>query len=125
MQQSRNVALAFLLGTFLTGGVLGFSANRYIERDKVCTTRGVNPLVDVMARKLQLTPAQSARIDSILDNRSASYRTVMAPVRPLMDSIKLEARQQMKGVLDETQRAQFEAMIKEMNDSTKKGDDQS
>lgn len=116
--------MAFLLGTLLTGGVLGFSANRYMERDKVCMTRGVNPLVEVMGRRLQLTPAQSAQIDSILDHRSVRYRQAMAPLRPELDSIKLEARENMRTVLDASQRERFEAMIREMNDSTRKEEEQ-
>jgi hypothetical protein len=118
------VALAFLLGTFLTGGVLGFSANRYIERDKVCTVRGENPLVEVLSGRLQLTPVQRTQMDSILDLRSQQYRKAMAPLRPQLDSIKLEARDHMRGVLDERQRAEFEAMIREMSDSTNKEGEQ-
>ena len=122
MHESKNVAMAFLLGTFLTGGVLGFSANRYMERDKVCLTRGENPLVEVMARRLQLDATQRAQMDSILDNRSEDYRRAMAPLRPQLDSIKLQARDHMRRVLSDQQRAAFEGMIEEMGDTTRRGD---
>jgi hypothetical protein len=124
VKAQKNVALAFLLGTFITGGALGFSANRYMERGKVCVVRGENPLVEVMSRRLQLSPDQRSQMDSILDKRSHQYREAMAPLRPQLDSIKLEARDHMRGVLDERQRAQFEAMILEMSDSSKKDDEQ-
>jgi hypothetical protein len=124
VKAQKNVALAFLLGTFITGGALGFSANRYMERGKVCVVRGENPLVEVMSRRLQLSPDQRSQMDSILDKRSHQYRQAMAPLRPQLDSIKLEARDHMRGVLDERQRAQFEAMILEMSDSSKKDDEQ-
>lgn len=124
MKAQKNVALAFLLGTFITGGALGFSANRYMERDKVCIVRGENPLVEVMSRRLQLSPTQRSQMDSILDLRSQQYRQAMAPLRPQLDSIKLEARDHMRGVLDERQRAEFEAMILEMSDSTRKDGEQ-
>lgn len=120
MQQSRNVAMAFLLGTFLTGGVLGFSANKYMERDKVCRAKGVQPLADVMANRLALSPEQSAQLDAILDDRAVQYKKAMDPVRPRLDSIKLEARKHMREILDESQRAEFEAMIREMSDTTRK-----
>lgn len=123
MRESKNVAMAFLLGTFLTGGVLGFSANRIIKRDQVCTTRGVNPVVAMMAQRLGLDPAQSASIDSILDHRSAQYKKAMAPIRPQMDSIKQEAREQMRRVLTQEQKQEFEAMLRELSDSTRKGSD--
>ena len=123
MRESKNVAMAFLLGTFLTGGVLGFSANRIMKRDQVCTTRGVNPVVEMMAQRLGLDAAQSASINAILDNRSAQYKKAMAPIRPQMDSIKQDARQQMRAVLTQEQKQEFEAMLRELSDSTKKGSD--
>ena len=121
MQQSKNVALAFLLGTFLTGGVLGFSANRYMRRDEFCTTKGANPMVDYMARRLGLNPTQSATINSILDRRAVQYHKAMAPIQTLVDSIRLDAREQMRHVLTQEQKQEFEALIQEMNDSTHKG----
>jgi hypothetical protein len=102
--------MAFLLGTFLTGGVLGFSANTYMKRDQVCTPRGVNPVVEKMARRLGLSPEQSARMDSILDHRAAQWQKAMDPVRPQLDSIKLSARDQMRRVLTQAE-AGFEALL--------------
>ena len=123
MQQSKNVAMAFLLGTFLTGGVLGFSANKYMRRDQVCSTKGVNPIVEFMGRRLGLNVEQSARIDSILDRRAAQYRIAMEPLRPQMDSIKLNAREQMRQVLTPEQKVEFETLLLEMRDSTRKDND--
>lgn len=123
MRESKNVAMAFLLGTFLTGGVLGFSANRIMKRDQVCTTRGVNPVVEMMAQRLGLDATQSATINTILDNRSAQYKKAMAPIRPQMDSIKHTAREQMRRVMTQEQKQEFEAMLRELSDSTKKGSD--
>jgi hypothetical protein len=125
VQQSKNVAMAFLLGTFLTGGVLGFSANRYMTRDQVCMTRGTSPLVHTMSQRLALSPEQSARVDSILDNRAAQYKKAMAAVRPQIDSIRLDARDQIRQVLSPEQRDGFEAMVRELNDSTRRNDEQS
>lgn len=123
MQQSKNVAMAFLLGTFLTGGVLGFSANKYITRDEVCTTRGVNPVVEGLGRRLGLNVEQRARFDSILDRRADQYRIAMAPIRSQMDSIKLNARDAMRQALTPEQKVEFEALLLEMRDSTRKDND--
>lgn len=125
MQQSKNVAMAFLLGTFLTGGVLGFSANSYMSRGEICVRKGVDPMVSVLADRLGLSESQSARVDSILDNRAVQYRRAMAPLRPQLDSIKLNSRQQIRQVLDERQQQGFEALIQELNDSTRKDDEHS
>jgi hypothetical protein len=115
MQQSKNVALAFLLGTFLTGGALGFTANRYLTRDKICSSDQL-PL----AERLGLSGSQSRAVDSILDERGRQYGVVMAPIRPAIDSIKLNARQQIRLLLDARQVQEFDAMIREMSDTTRK-----
>lgn len=115
--------MMFLLGAFLTGGVLGFSADRYMNRDRVCTTGGSGNLQAVMSERLGLTAGQRDSIDAILDERSRQYRVAMEPIRARLDSIKLNARDQMRGVLTGEQQAEFEALIAEMNDTTKRKDD--
>ncbi|MEO6446212.1 MAG: hypothetical protein ABIZ91_10015 [Gemmatimonadaceae bacterium] len=120
MKDSKNLAMMFLLGTFLTGGALGFTANRYMNRERICTTDRVGAsLLDIMAARLQLSDTQVARVDSILDERGRQYRIVMAPIQPRMDSIKLNARAQIRRVLSAEQNQGFEALITEMNDTTK------
>lgn len=116
--------MAFLLGAFLTGGVLGFSADRFMSRDQMCVSKNEVPLANVMARRLGLTPEQSRKMDAILDHRRSEYHRVLAPVKPVIDSIRLDAREQMRQVLGPEQREHFEAWLKEMNDSTRKNEDE-
>lgn len=125
MNDSKNLAMMFLLGAFLTGGVLGFTADRYMNRDRVCTTGSGtgNALMAIMSQRLQLSGEQQVKIESILDDRSRQYQVVMEPLRPRLDSIKLTARDQMRQVLSAEQKAQFEALIQEMSDSTRRKED--
>ena len=129
MQQSRNLAMMFLLGSFVTGGALGMSADRFMNRNQVCTTKAQGGagagLVDVLGERLRLDSAQAAAVDAILDERAAQYKKTMAPLKPRMDSIKYNAREQIRRVLREDQVRQFDAMIGEMNDSTRKNDEDS
>jgi hypothetical protein len=118
MQNTKNLAMMFLLGTFLTGGVLGFSAERFINRDRVCSS---NPRSQ-LAERLQLSPGQQASVDSILDARSRQYQVVLAPMQERLDSIKERARDQIRRVLTAEQRAEFEALIQGMRDSTRRQD---
>ena len=52
-------------------------------------------------------------MDSILDARNRQLQAALAPVRPQMDSIKENARQQIRQLLDERQRARLEAFLAE------------
>jgi hypothetical protein len=120
MKNSKNLALMFLLGTFLTGGVLGFTANRFMNRDQVCYAgSGSGSLLSIMSARLKLSAEQQHSVDVILDERSRQYKLVMDPIRPRMDSIKLNARDQIRQVLSEEQNSEFTALINEWSDSTR------
>jgi Spy/CpxP family protein refolding chaperone len=119
MKDSRNLALMFLLGAFLTGGVLGFTANRYMNREAGYLSSSES-LMRLMSQRLRLSSQQQHVVDSLLDDRSRQYREAMAPVRPKLDSIKLSSRELIRRVLNEEQRAEFEALIAEFSDSTRK-----
>ncbi len=121
MNDSKNLAMMFLLGAFITGGALGFTADKYMNRDKVCLTNTSNAAYTaIMAQRLNLTDTQRKTINDILDVRNQQMRVVMNPVRPRLDSLRLNAREQMRHILSEEQRGEFEELIKEFNDTTRK-----
>ena len=117
MHQSKNLAMAFLFGAVLVGGALGFSADRVLTRDK----RGERTL-DMLDRRLGLSDEQRTQIDAILDERHRQSMVVFETIKPKMDSIRLNAREQLRQVLSEEQRAKYEALLKELSDSTKRKD---
>jgi Spy/CpxP family protein refolding chaperone len=117
MHQSKNLAIGLLFGAVLGGGALGFSADRVFARDR----RGERTL-DMLDRRLSLTDAQRTQIDGILDERHRQSMVVFETIKPKMDSIRLNAREQMRQVLSEEQRAKYEALLKELSDSTKRKD---
>lgn len=120
MKNSKNLALMFLLGTFLTGGVLGFTANRFMHRDQVCYTGNQNSsLLALLSQRLKLSADQQHRVDAILDERTRQYRRVMDPIRPRTDSIKEFARDQIRALLNDDQKREFEALIVETSDTTR------
>ncbi|MGQ0539895.1 MAG: hypothetical protein ACT4R6_13185 [Gemmatimonadaceae bacterium] len=120
MQQSKTLALAFLLGAVLVGGVLGFAADRVMLRER----KGERPhLLDLLDRRLELSDRQRGQIDAILDERQRQFAIAYRTIKPKYDSIRLNAREQMRQVLTPDQRAQFEALIAELNDSSRRDGD--
>ena len=117
MQPSKNLAVMFLLGAVLVGGALGFTADRVMMRDHL-----TRPRVS-LADRLQLAAAQRARLDSILDDRHRRYSIVMSTVRPTLDSIKLQTRDEIRLILTAPQRLEFEKLVAEMRDSSRSRDD--
>lgn len=120
MRDSKQQAIMFLLGAVLVGGALGFTADRMILNDRAC--RPVDRKKDLRSLlndRLSLSPDQERRIDSILDERHRQYEIVLAPVRDRMDSVKLAARNQMRRVLKGDQVGTFDALVRELNDTTR------
>lgn len=120
MQQSKNLAIAFLLGAVLVGGALGFTADRVMLRDRISRPEGGRPS---LADRLELDASQRAKLDSIVDDRHKRYSIIMSTVRPALDSIKLRARDEIRLMLNATQRAEFEKVLAEMSRSNKTRDD--
>jgi Spy/CpxP family protein refolding chaperone len=103
MQRSKQQALMFLLGALLVGAILGFSADRVLGDD--APTPGRQAMYD----DLQLTAAQRAGMDSLLDQRHCQISRTLATVEPKLDSIRASARVQMDRLLTPDQRTRLEA----------------
>ena len=108
MQQSKNLAIAFLLGAVLVGGALGFTADRVLLRDRISPPESGHVS---LADRLQLDAAQRAKLDSIADDRRKRYDVIMSAVRPALDSSKQRARDEIRLMLTPTQRAEFEKVL--------------
>ena len=110
----------FLLGALLAGGVLGFTAERVMNgrHDRPPDIRTVRAR---FARRLDLTAAQKAVVDSILDDRNRQMMELLKPQRPAMDSIRERARAQIRRILSPAQLVEYEAVIREQQADTTKG----
>ncbi|HMS01599.1 MAG TPA: hypothetical protein PKE51_01430 [Gemmatimonadaceae bacterium] len=110
--RSKSVALAFLLGAFLTGGASGFAAGRSTASTNkkdgtVAREYTYSGLVQQLARELSLSPEQTATVDSILTWRKGRYDEIMLPLRPALDTARDSARTLIEGILDPAQREAF------------------
>ena len=111
MHSSKSIALAFVLGALLVGGVVGFTADRVIGRDDQAPrffTRA--ELRQRFAERLKLDAPQRAKVDSILDRKRARVDSLMAPLRPAMKAISDSTASAINAVLDEQQRSKFAEM---------------
>jgi hypothetical protein len=111
MQNSKQLAVMFLLGAFLVGGAFGFTADRVWGRDSTC--RDPRSSRALLYDRLELTTDQRAAWDAILDDRHDQYQVLLKPLRPQMDSVRLRARAQMRTLLTPEQRERFEAILRE------------
>lgn len=110
-RSTRSLALAFVLGALLVGGVLGFTADRVLARDDACSryfTR--SELRKRFADRLELTDAQRVKVDSILDTKRAAMDSIQAPIKSAMAAVSDSTTRRIETVLDAKQRATFAEM---------------
>ena len=115
VQRTKSLAVMFLLGATLAGGALGFSADRMMSHARVGTKDRLS-VRDQLSADLSLTPGQRAAVDSILDDRHRQFAEAMKPIRPRLDSIRLNARSQIMNHLDAAQQDRFRRMLEEMEE---------
>jgi Spy/CpxP family protein refolding chaperone len=108
--------MMFLLGAFVAGGALGFTADKVL-RASDRNAHGAADFRTRMAEKLELTPTQKTAIDSLMLERHRQIVALFKPVKPQLDSISAEARavsdsthEQIKRLLNPEQRAEFDKM---------------
>ena len=107
----------FLLGAFVAGGALGFTADRVIDSGHRREMRGPRASRQKMAEELKLTPQQQASIDSLMEQKRSQIMTLYKPVKPQLDSIAVAARivsdsthAQIKRLLNPEQQAKLDKM---------------
>ena len=106
----------FLLGAFIAGGALGFTADRMMDARRG-HERGSRVYRQRMAEELKLTPQQQASIDSLIEQKHRQIIALYKPVKPQLDSIALLAREvsdsthaQIKKLLNPDQQRKLDRM---------------
>jgi Spy/CpxP family protein refolding chaperone len=116
MNRTKGYALMFLLGAFIAGGALGFSADRAI-RGGHGRDRGARAYRQRMADELKLTPKQQASMDSLIDLKHRQIMALYKPMKAQLDSTAVLARvvsdsthAQIKRLLNPDQRVKLDKM---------------
>jgi Spy/CpxP family protein refolding chaperone len=116
MRSSKGYALVFLLGAFVAGGAIGFTADRLMHAGGR-EGHGHDDFRTRMAQDLKLTPSQKTAIDSLMIERHRQIVALFKPVKPQLDSIGAEARavsdsthEQIKRLLNPSQQVEFDKM---------------
>lgn len=121
MSRTKGMALAFFALAVAAGAAVGVSVDRWVLRERL-----VNEWADPramrtkLANDLSLDAAQRARLDSILDSRNRRYDELMAPLRPSLDSVSANARQQIRDLLTPEQQTVYDQMQREREDARRK-----
>ena len=105
----RAAGISTLVLVFLCGagvGALAFTlgAHKSLHRDPFWTSSGRAMELERVKRELELTPAQAEQMESILDDFSQYYRTVLS-----------DGKARIMQILDESQKKKFQQMLQEQS----------
>lgn len=110
MQGSKkNLALMFLLGATLMGGAVGFAADRYMVRDRLCAQKLSERELRVgFYDEVGLAAEQRVAWDELLDERQKAMAAARATIKPKTDSIMERYHEKTMLLLSAEQRARVE-----------------
>src|SRR5712671_1651250 len=106
MDSSKGYAVMFLLGAFVAGGALGFTADRVMDAKHGRDMHGPRTTRQRMVEELKLTPQQQASVDSLIEQKHRQIVALYKPVKPQLDSIAVLAR-----VVSDSTHAQIKRLL--------------
>ncbi|HEV2018619.1 MAG TPA: hypothetical protein VGQ98_09980 [Gemmatimonadaceae bacterium] len=106
MNRTKGYALMFLLGAFIAGGALGFSADRAIRGGHGRGLHGPRAYRQRMAEELKLTPQQQVSVDSLIEQKHRQIMALYKPLKPQLDSTAVLAR-----VVSDSTHAQIKRLL--------------
>lgn len=110
MAGSKRIAAAFLVGALAVGWLVGYASAHVLEvRAAHADARAAYR--DRLGQELGLSPEQRIQLDSVLDKRHRDMTAVWEPIRPSLDSIRERARDEIRTMLSDDQRAAFERFL--------------
>lgn len=114
MRRTNGLAVAFFIAAFAAGAAVGVVTDRAISREQWGDQRAMRTR---LADDLGMSAEQRASLDTILDDRNRQYDSLMAPVRPGLDSLGALARQRIRQLLTPEQQATYDQMLREREEA--------
>lgn len=121
MRRTNGLALMFFTALFAAGAAVGVVADRYIQRGQVMRQWGdQRAMRNRLADDLGMSAEQRASMDSLLDDRNRQYETLMAPMRPTLDSLGAATRQRLRQLLTPEQQATYDQIQREREEARRR-----
>ena len=118
MRRTNGLALAFFVTAFAAGAAVGVTTDRYLERER--NERQWNDpkaMRKRLADDLGMSDTQRVSLDSLLDDRNRQYDSLMALVRPQLDSLSSATRLRLRQMLTPEQQATYDQIQREREEA--------
>jgi len=108
------IAVVFLLGA-IVGGSLGTTivSRKFAAPPEVSESQKQNMILEKFKSRLRLTPAQTAKVQLILEETHKQFRDLDQSIKPQRDEIRNSMRASVRELLSGDQKQDFEVMTRE------------
>lgn len=123
MKRSNVTIALYLLAVFVSGTVVGAFGHRLYTVGSVnagaVQQRRPSPeefrarYVKDLQSRLHLEPEQTARLNAILDETHKKFHAMRERHRPEAEKIQQDQREQIRGMLNASQRSEYEKFVQE------------
>ena len=127
MSYARFKALSLMALVFLLGAVVGaslgttFISNRFASTPKISSSQGRQKTLDKFKSRLGLSPEQTDRLQIILEETRKEFSNLHQSVKPQYDEIRHRMRTQIREILNDDQKKEFEVMNREYDERRARG----
>ncbi|HMG35161.1 MAG TPA: hypothetical protein VKM94_14575 [Blastocatellia bacterium] len=111
------LAIVFALGCVSGFALSGVLSSRAAVK-QATSLRDPDAYFEALRSELILSPEQSSRVRSILEETRAEYRNICAETRPRYDMLRQQARSRMRDLLNEGQQQKFDSIVLQEDCST-------
>jgi hypothetical protein len=110
--QSKAFAIGLLVAVFVAGFALGVAGDRWMaQRAEAARRDARGSYAGRLARDLRLSAVQRDSVAAILRRYDPQMRTIFATVRPQMDSLRQQLRNDIRAQLTAEQQATYERLM--------------
>jgi len=126
--RARREAAILFIAVFVLGVVFGGVGDRLWNQHVSGETTAVtappphatrDQLIDNFSQAIRLTPDQRKQVVSIMDDTGSQLKALYAPLDGQRESIRLQCRSRIRGILTPSQIPRFEAFMKRVDEQRK------
>jgi Spy/CpxP family protein refolding chaperone len=113
-RRSRGAALLLLTAAFVAGALVGAGATTLLRAEGGMPerhARGPNAYLALLARELDLSPAQRDSVRAVLERHHPAMDSLWQATRPRLETLRAAIRSEIRTQLTPAQRTKYEQLL--------------
>lgn len=120
---SRLKTILTMSAVFTLGAIMGASCGILVSRNaaSALSLKSRPGIVEKFKTRLKLSPEQAQQIESILDQTHHDFNELHLVVKPQFEEIRQKMRSEIRQILREEQKQDYQAMLRESDERRASG----